>query len=379
MYKNLFTSESLKEGHPDKICDRIADAVLDDILRNDPTARVACEVVTSTGFVLIMGEITTDAYVDLTAIARNTVNEIGYDSPKWGFNGNTCSVLTAVKEQSPDIANAVTKENDIGAGDQGMMFGFACNETKAYMPMPIYLSHKLAKQLAEVRKKGIIPYLGPDGKTQVTVEYDKDNKPCRIDTIVVSTQHESGIDMTTLHNDVVQHVVNATIPTDLIDKETRFLINPSGCFHIGGPVADTGLTGRKIIVDTYGGYANHGGGSFSGKDPTKVDRSGAYVARYIAKNLVAAHLLDKVEIQLAYAIGVPKPVSIRIQDFGTARIPVSEMIHRVVTNIDLTPKAIIERFQLQNPIYKQVSTYGHFGRDDLNLPWEKTDLAKEIA
>ena len=378
MYKNLFSSESVTEGHPDKICDAIADSVLDSILENDKNSRVACEVAISTGLVLIMGEITTTHYADLTSIARDTINKIGYDSPKWGFNGNTCAVISAVTEQSSDIADAVNKETGVGAGDQGMMFGFACNETPSYMPLPIALSHSLAKKLAEIRKKKILPYLGPDGKTMVTVEYDSNNKPLRVDTVVVSTQHSPDIDMKTLKNNIIEKVIKTTIPPHLLDNETHYLINPSGRFIIGGPVADTGLTGRKIIVDTYGGYANHGGGSFSGKDPTKVDRTGAYAARYVAKNLVVAGLLDEVELQVSYAIGVSKPVSIRINDFGTAKISIPSMINLINANFNFEPEAVIERFHLLNPIYAQISCYGHFGRTDLNLPWENVDLADDF-
>ena len=378
MYKNLFTSESVTEGHPDKICDAIADAVLDAILENDKHSRIACEVAISTGLVLVMGELTTSHYADIASIARKTINRIGYNSPKWGFNGNTCAVINAVTEQSADIAQAVNKNDSLGAGDQGMMFGFACRDTENNMPLPISLSHSLAKKLAEVRKNNTIPYLGPDGKTQVTIEYDKNNNPLRVDTIVVSSQHSEDVSLTTLKNDIIEKVIKTTVPEKLLDASTRFLINPSGRFIIGGPVADTGLTGRKIIVDTYGGYANHGGGSFSGKDPTKVDRTGAYAARYVAKNLVLAGLLDKVEIQIAYAIGVAKPVSIQINDFGTAKIPISKIVDAVNDCFDFEPKSIIERFQLLNPIYRQLSSYGHFGRTDLDLPWEKDDLSKDL-
>ncbi len=374
MHKRLFTSESVTEGHPDKICDTIADSILDAIIEKDKSARVACEVAVSTGFVFIMGEITTSEYVDLTAIARETICNIGYDTPKWGFNGNTCAVISAVKDQSPDIAQAVNLCEEIGAGDQGMMFGFACNETPSYMPMPISLAHALAKKLAYVRKNQILPYLGPDGKTQVTVEYDENNQPIRIDTIVISTQHQPGIAMKQLQPAIIEEVVRTTIPKELLDTNTHFYINPSGCFTIGGPVADTGLTGRKIIADTYGGYANHGGGSFSGKDPTKVDRSGAYAARYIAKNLVASGFADKIELQLSYAIGMTKPISIYIKDFGTAKIPIEEMIQKIQARFNLSPKGIIDAFELFRPMYHQVSSYGHFGREDLSLPWEEVIL-----
>jgi S-adenosylmethionine synthetase len=321
-----------------------------------------------------MGEITTSEYVDLTAIARETICSIGYDTPKWGFNGNTCAVISSVKDQSPDIAHAVNLSKDIGAGDQGMMFGFACNETSSRMPMPIFLAHALAKKLAYVRKKQILPYLGPDGKTQVTVEYGQDNRPIRIDTIVISTQHQPDISLKQLKAAIIEEVIQTTIPANLLDANTHYFINPSGCFTIGGPVADTGLTGRKIIADTYGGYANHGGGSFSGKDPTKVDRSAAYAARYIAKNLVAASFADKIELQLSYAIGMTKPISIHINDFGTAKIPIDEMIQKIQTRFNLSPKGIIDTFELFRPIYRQISSYGHFGREDLSLPWEKVNL-----
>jgi S-adenosylmethionine synthetase len=374
MHRKLFTSESITEGHPDKICDSIADAILDAILEKDKNARVACEVATSTGFVFIMGEITTTEYVDLTTIARETICNIGYNTPQWGFNGNTCAVISAVKDQSPDIAQAVNLSEDIGAGDQGMMFGFACNETPSLMPLPITLAHALAKQLATVRKNAILPFLGPDGKTQVTVEYDDKQQPLRVDAVVVSTQHEPNTSMKYLTDAIIKEVVHPIIPAHYIDQHTRFFINPSGHFTIGGPVADTGLTGRKIIADTYGGYANHGGGSFSGKDPTKVDRSGAYAARYLAKNLVSAGFAERIELQLSYAIGLTQPIAIHIQDFGTATIPIDEMIAKIQSHFQLSPKGIIDTFDLFRPMYKQISSYGHFGREDLQLPWEQVHL-----
>ena len=387
--KKLFTSESVTEGHPDKVCDQISDAVLDAILTQDPDARVACETCASTGLILVMGEITTDCYVDIPRIVRKTVSEIGYVRAKYGFDADTCAVLTSINEQSPDIAmgvnNALEKrgvaskslEETFGAGDQGMMFGFATNETASYMPMSIHLSHRLAKKLADVRKDGTMPYLRPDGKTQVTVEY-KDDKPVRIDTIVVSTQHAPEVTWDQINEDVKKHVIEPIVPAELLDDETRYLINPTGRFVQGGPGADSGLTGRKIIVDTYGGYARHGGGAFSGKDPTKVDRSAAYAARWVAKNLVAAGAADKLEIALAYAIGVAEPVSIEVDTFGTGKISDERIIEIITKVFDLRPGAIINNLDLQRPIYRQIAAYGHFGRTDLNLPWEELNKVDEI-
>lgn len=385
MSRRLFTSESVTEGHPDKICDQISDAVLDAILAQDPNARVACETAVTTGMVLVMGEISTDCYVDIPKVVRNTVLEIGYDRAKYGFDGKTCAVITSIDEQSGDIAMGVNKALEartgqmsesqidaIGAGDQGMMFGFACDETPELMPMPISLAHKITKRLADVRKQGIIDYLRPDGKSQVTVEYEND-RPVRVDTVVVSTQHSDGVSHDTIERDVIEHVIKKVIPAELMDSKTKFLINPTGRFVVGGPQGDSGLTGRKIIVDTYGGYARHGGGAFSGKDPTKVDRSAAYAARYVAKNLVAAGLARKVEIQLAYAIGVANPVSVRVDSFGTGNIADEKMEELVKRYFDLRPAAIIRDLGLQRPIYKQTAAYGHFGRTDIDLPWEKTD------
>jgi len=385
MSRRLFTSESVTEGHPDKICDQISDAVLDAILAQDPNARVACETAVTTGMVLVMGEISTDCYVDIPKVVRNTVLEIGYDRAKYGFDGKTCAVITSIDEQSGDIAIGVNKALEartgqmsesqidaIGAGDQGMMFGFACDETPELMPMPISLAHKITKRLADVRKQGIIDYLRPDGKSQVTVEYEND-RPVRVDTVVVSTQHSDGVSHDTIERDVIEHVIKKVIPAELMDSKTKFLINPTGRFVVGGPQGDSGLTGRKIIVDTYGGYARHGGGAFSGKDPTKVDRSAAYAARYVAKNLVAAGLARKVEIQLAYAIGVANPVSVRVDSFGTGNIADEKMEELVKRYFDLRPAAIIRDLGLQRPIYKQTAAYGHFGRTDIDLPWEKTD------
>lgn len=390
--KKLFTSESVTEGHPDKVCDQISDAVLDAILAQDPDARVACETCASTGLILVMGEITTDCYVDIPRIVRQTVTEIGYVRAKYGFDADTCAVLTSINEQSPDIAmgvnNALEKrgvasksfEETFGAGDQGMMFGFATNETASYMPMSIHLSHRLAKKLADVRKDGTMAYLRPDGKTQVTVEY-KDDKPVRIDTIVVSTQHAPEVTWDQINEDVRKYVIEPIVPAELLDDDTRYLINPTGRFVQGGPGADSGLTGRKIIVDTYGGYGRHGGGAFSGKDPTKVDRSGAYAARWVAKNLVAAGVADKLEIALAYAIGVAKPVSIEVDTFGTGKIADDRIIDIVSKVFDLRPGAIINNLDLQRPIYRQIAAYGHFGRTDLDLPWEelnKVDAIKKL-
>ncbi|NLL31300.1 MAG: methionine adenosyltransferase [Clostridiales bacterium] len=386
--KRLFTSESVTEGHPDKICDQISDAVLDNILAQDPTARVACETAVTTGMVLVMGEISTSCYVDIPKVVRETVRGIGYDRAKFGFDCDTCSVLTSIDEQSGDIAMGVDEalevkagEKDdveaVGAGDQGMMFGYATNETEEYMPMPISMAHKLSRRLAEVRKNGTLSYLRPDGKTQVTVEYD-DNKVVRIDTIVISTQHGEDVTQEKIKEDLMEHVIKAVVPAELLDEKTKYFINPTGRFVVGGPQGDSGLTGRKIIVDTYGGYGRHGGGAFSGKDPTKVDRSAAYAARWVAKNLVAAGVADKLEIQLAYAIGVAKPVSIVVDTFGTGKKSDEEITSIVEKVFDLRPGAIIRDLGLRRPIYKQVAAYGHFGRNDLDLPWEKLDRVEEI-
>ena len=382
--KRLFSSESVTEGHPDKICDQISDGVLDAILAQDPEARVACETIVTTGLVLVMGEISTKCYVDIPKIARETIREIGYDRAKFGFDCDTCAVLTALDEQSPDIALGVNRsleakngateaDLEIGAGDQGMMFGYACNETPELMPMPIALAHRLTKKLTEVRKNGTLPYLRPDGKAQVTVEYDENGHPVRVDTVIVSSQHGEEVELETLRADIIREVIQTTIPAEMLDENTRYLINPTGRFVVGGPQGDSGLTGRKIIVDTYGGYASHGGGSFSGKDPTKVDRSAAYAARYVAKNIVAAGLAEKCELELAYAIGVAEPVSIHVDTHGTGKVSDEILVDLIRKNFDLRPAGIIRDLNLRRPIYKQVASYGHFGRTDLDLPWEKTD------
>ncbi len=390
MSRRLFTSESVTEGHPDKICDQISDAVLDAIYENDPQARVACETAVTTGMVLVMGEISTNCYVDIPKVVRATIEEIGYDRAKYGFDSHTCAVLTSIDEQSADIAMGVDKALEaksgemtddqieaIGAGDQGMMFGFACDETPELMPMPISLAHKLSKRLSDVRKNGTLDYLRPDGKSQVTVEYDGD-KPVRVDTVVISTQHGPEVDHDTIEKDMQEHVIKPIIPAELLDENTKYFINPTGRFVVGGPQGDSGLTGRKIIVDTYGGYARHGGGAFSGKDPTKVDRSAAYAARYVAKNVVAAGLANKCEVQLAYAIGVAKPVSILVDTFGTAKIPEEKIVELINKHFDLRPAAIIKMLDLRRPIYKKTAAYGHFGRTDAEFSWEKTDVAEAL-
>ena len=384
--RKFFTSESVTEGHPDKICDQISDAILDAMLSQDPNSRVACETFCTTGLVTIMGEITTNASVDITKIARQTIKEIGYDRAKYGFDADTCGVMTAIHEQSADIALGVDNsaeaklgesENDHGAGDQGLMFGYACNETKELMPLPISLAHKLAMMLTKVRKDGVLPYLRPDGKTQITIEY-VDEKPVRVEAIVVSSQHSADVSLETIRKDVIEKVILPIVPNEMIDDNTKIFVNPTGRFVIGGPNGDTGLTGRKIIVDTYGGYSRHGGGAFSGKDPTKVDRSASYAARYVAKNIVASGVADKCEVQIAYAIGVAKPVSVLVDTFGTAKVDEDAISEYVYKNIDLRPSAIINKFNLRRPIYRQLAAYGHVGREDLDIPWEKTDIAADI-
>ncbi|MBE3564038.1 MAG: methionine adenosyltransferase [Hydrogenibacillus schlegelii] len=388
--RHLFTSESVTEGHPDKMCDQISDAILDAVLAQDPNARVAIETTVTTGLVLVVGEMTTSGYVDIPKVVRDTVREIGYTRAKFGFDADTCAVLTSINEQSPDIAMGVDRALEaregqmsedeieaIGAGDQGLVFGFAVNETPELMPLPIALAHRLARRLAEVRKDKTLPYLRPDGKTQVTVEYDGP-KPVRVDTIVVSAQHDPDVDQATIRRDILEHVIRPVVPAEYLDAETKYFINPTGRFVLGGPQADAGLTGRKIIVDTYGGYARHGGGAFSGKDPTKVDRSAAYAARHVAKNIVAAGLADMCEVQIAYAIGVARPVSIRVDTFGTGKVPEGVLIRLIERHFDLRPAGIIRRFDLRRPIYRQTAAYGHFGRTDLDLPWERTDVAEAL-
>lgn len=388
MAKRLFTSESVTEGHPDKICDRISDAILDEMLRQDPMSRVACETFATTGVITVMGEVTTEAYVDIQDVVRRTVEEIGYDRAKYGFDCHTCAVLTSIHEQSPDIALGVdrcaeakagtmTDDLDTGAGDQGLVFGYACDETAELMPLPISLAHRLARRLTEVRKNGILPYLRPDGKTQVTVEYE-DDRPIRIDTVVVSGQHGAETPLSTIREDIIREVITPILPADMMDTETKIYVNPTGRFVIGGPAGDTGLTGRKIIVDTYGGYARHGGGAFSGKDPTKVDRSASYVARYLAKNVVKAGLARRCEVQIAYAIGVARPVSVMVDTSGTGRVSDDRLSDALTALVDLRPAAIIKRFDLRRPIYAPLAAYGHMGREDLHAPWEETDLVPAL-